>query len=162
MTDMVEQKFEQLVDPGDITPLKMAIEKTLNPDLTYKEIGNKYLPQDMDKGGVYQSTKISKQITRIKSKYPEIFKPFRDSAIVNIAEMATVLTSIAKDPLEKASSRVSAAKSVITTALEIEKMVKDKEINTTSLQTMAFEDKTYEDIINEGIKAIDVDPLPTK
>lgn len=160
--DVVKEKFEHLIDPGDLTPLKMAIEKTLNPDLTYKEIGNKHMPQDKDKVDVYQSVKVSRQITKIKSKYPEIFAPFRDSAVVNIKEMAEVLTGIAKDKGEKASSRVSAAKSVINTALEIEKMVKDKEISTTSLQTMAFEDKTYEDIINEGIKAIDVDPIPTE
>lgn len=161
MTEAIDQ-LEGLIDPGDLAPLKMAIEKTITPTKTYRELGEKHMPPSEGSSVAWQSVKVRKQITRIKSKYPEIFKPFKDESIVNMEDMATVLVGIAKNPLEKASSRVSAAKAIISTALEIEKMVKDKEVSTTSLSTMAFEDQTYDDIINDGIRTIDAHQIPTK
>jgi hypothetical protein len=137
------------VNPVDILPVRAAIDKVAHPNKSYIDIHDELYP---DQAGTVDSTKyrrITKQITRVVGKYPDIFKSFRDKNVVDIEKVASGLVDLARNS-EKDSDKISASKVLISSAIAIEKMAKDKKTESISIEARVFEDKSFQDIIDEG------------
>lgn len=143
-------KLDGLIPIQDIIPVKIAVEHQLsNKNQTRIDIFDKYYPEEISAPSSTKSTRITQKVKYVKSKYPEIFKPFRDPDIINVPLMVKDLVQMALDPNNKPADRIKAHKVILSTAVQAEKFSKDKEIAEKTLETVAFEEKTFEDIINE-------------
>jgi putative cell wall-binding protein len=137
------------VDIEDLPKIKMTIDKTLHPDKTKIQLHDEYDLGNPDTNANNKIVKVTKTMKYVKTKYPEIFKPFRDTDIINMGDMVKDLRDMALNPINKVADRIKAHKVILDTAVQAEKFSKDKQTGEQTLETMAFEDKTYADIIKE-------------
>lgn len=142
-------KIANCLPVEDIVPVKIAVDTVTKPEIGPSAIHDKYYPEDKNLTTQAKRMRVTRSVKYVKSKYPEIFKPFRDPDIVNINEMVKDLVDMALDKENKVGDRIKAHKVILDTAVQAEKFSKDREISERTLETIAFEDKTFEDIINE-------------
>lgn len=153
-----DELLERHVSPQDFIPVKMAIEKMANPDISNDKLYDKYYNKPKlnkePRTTKHKQNIVRARTTKVINKYPEIFKPLRDKNIVNMEEILGNLNNIALDDEVKVGDRIKASKTLIDSAVQVEKMSKDKEIKSLTLETVAIEGKSFGDIIEDARKKV--------